>query len=446
MRVSVEHTGKLARKLRIEAPEARITAELDKRLRDLARTTRVQGFRPGKAPFKVIRGRYGGQVRREVVGELVRLSLFEAIDQEGLKPVAAPEIHDLADKAGQDLSFTATLEIYPEVNLQPLAGVRIEKPVATVSEADIDAMIGVLCRARRELVPVARAAAEGDVVEIDFESFVEGRPLANGKAENHRLELGSHDLGKEFEAGLAGKAAGAEVTLHVAVPEDSKETGPGGREVEYRIRVKSVNEAVLPALDAKFMAAFGVEDGDEARFRADLRRGMERELDAALQQQTRARVLDKLHEIHAIELPEALVAAERRRIQQEWAALLKERGIEPGPDTRAAPAGARQQAEKRVSLQLILGEIIRQNDLKADPAEVRKRIERLAAGYAEPEAVINWHYSSKENLARVEEQVLEDAVINWALAQAEVTERASTFDEITNKGQTDSRAGPATPA
>ena len=444
MRVSVEHTGKLARKLRIEAPEARITAELDKRLRDLARTTRVQGFRPGKAPFKVIRGRYGGQVRREVVGELVRLSLFEAIDQEGLQPVAAPEIHDLADKAGQDLSFTATLEIYPEVNLQPLAGVRIEKPVAAVSEADIDAMIGVLRQARRELVPVARAAAPGDVVEINFESFVEGRAITNGKAENHRLELGSHDLGEEFEAGLAGKAAGAEVTLHVAVPEDNMEKELRGREVEYRIRVRSVNEAVLPALDAKFMAAFGVEDGDEARFRADLRRGMERELDAALQKQIRARVLDKLHEIHAIELPEALVAAERRRIQQEWEAHLKKRGIEPSPEAGEIPA--RQQAEKRVSLQLILGEIIRQNDLKADPAEVRQRIEQLAAGYAEPEAVINWHYSSKENLARVEELVLEDAVINWALAHAEVTEKTSTFDEITNKGQTDSRAGPATPA
>ena len=444
MRVSVEHAGKLARKLRIEAPEARITAELDKRLRDLARTTRVQGFRPGKAPFKVIRGRYGGQVRREVVGELVRLSLFEAIDQEGLKPVAAPEIHDIADKPGQDLSFTATLEIYPEVDLQPLAGVRIEKPVAAVSEADIDAMIGVLRRARRELVPVARAAAPGDVVEIDFESFVEGKPLANGKAENHRLELGSNDLGEEFEAGLVGKAAGAEVTLHVAVPKDSMETGLRGREVEYRVKVKSVNEAVLPELDAKFMAAFGVEDGDEARFRADLRRGMERELDTALQQQTRARVLDKLHEIHAIELPEALVAAECQRIQQEWAPHLKERGIDPPPEAWNIPA--RQRAEKRVSLQLIVGEIIRRNDLKADPAEVRKRIEQLAAGYAEPDAVINWHYSSKENLARIEELVLEDAVINWTLAHANVTEKTSTFDEITNKGQTDARVGPATPA
>ena len=167
---------------------------------------------------------------------------------------------------------------------------------------------------------------------------------------------------------------------------------------------------------------------------------MERELDAALQKQIRARVLDKLHEIHAIELPEALVAAERQRIQQEWEARLKERGIEPSPEARDIPA--RQQAEKRVSLQLVLGEIIRQNDLKAAPAEVRKRIERLAAGYAEPDAVINWHYSSKENLARVEEWVLEDAVINWALAQAEVTERASTFDEITTKGQTDSGTGP----
>lgn len=241
-----------------------------------------------------------------------------------------------------------------------------------------------------------------------------------------------------------GKAAGAEVTLHVAVPEGSPETGLRGREVEYQIRVKRVNEAVLPALDAKFMAAFGVEDGDEARFRADLRRGMERELDAALQKQTRARVRDKLHEIHAIELPEALVAAERRRIQQEWAALLKERGIESFPKAWEIPA--RQQAEKRVSLQLILGEIIRQNDLKADPAAIRKKIEQQAAGYAEPEAVINWHYASEENLARVEEQVLEDAVINWALAHAEVTEKTSTFDEMTNKGQTDSRAGPATPA
>lgn len=442
MRVAVENTGNLERRLRIEVPEERINTEIDKRLRDLTRTTRVQGFRPGKAPFKVIQGRYGGQVRKEVVGELVRSSLYTAIDQEALKPVAPPTIRDLADKAGQDLSFTATLEIYPEIHLKPLAGVRIEKPVSAVTEADIDAMIGVLRRARRELVPVERAAAEGDVVEIDLEPFVEGRALSTGKAENYRLELGSNDLGEDFEAGLAGKATGDEAVLNLAAPKDGMKTGPKGKAVQYKVRVNAVNAVVLPELDAKFMAAFGVKDGDEAEFRADLRRGMARELDAALQKQTKERVLDTLHEINEIELPEALIAAESRRIRQEWEAYLKERGVDPAPDSGEDPALARQRAEKRVSLQLIVAEIIRQNDLKADPAAVRKMTERLAAGYAEPDAVINWYYSSKENLARIEALVLEDAMVDWVLSHADVTERAATFDEITNKGQTDSRPGP----
>ena len=438
MQVSVENTGNLERKLRIEVPAAQINTEINNRLQNLSRTTRVQGFRPGKAPLRVIRGRYGVQVRKEVVSELVGTSLSTAIDQEDLKPVAPPTINELADEAGKDLSFTATFEIYPEVNLKPPAELKVEKPVSSVTAADIDAMIELLRRQQRKLVPVERAAAEGDVVEIDFEAFVEGKSVAGGKTENYQLELGSRDFPEDFEAGLAGKTAGEAVVLNLGFPKDHVKEALRGKYVEYRVQVKVVNETVLPEMDAKFMAVFGVKDGNEAEFRDDLRRSMERELEMALKKQTKDRVLDRLHEINRVELPRALVATETRRMQQEWKDRLKEQGINPAPALDPDPALLRQQAERRVSLQLIAAEIIRQNDLQADPAEVRQMIERLAAGYDEPEAVVNWYYSNKETLARIEALVLEDAMIDWVLTNANVTEKVCTFDEITNKGQTDS--------
>ena len=436
MQVSVENTGSLERKVRVELPEERVSTEINNRLQNLTKTTKVQGFRPGKVPLKVIQGRYGVQVRKEVVGELVQSSLYEAITQENLKPAGPPQIDDLADEIGKILSFTATFEIYPEVTLTPFDGISLEKPVCTVSDDDISKMIDILRKQRRELKAVERAAQDGDIVDINFEGFIDGEAFEGGKAENYQLELGSKSFIEGFEDGIIGKSADEEDTLNLTFPEDYGKDELKGKAVEFKVKVNKVNEPVLPEIDAKFMEAFGVKDGDEAAFKNEIKRNMEREVELTLQRQIKDTVLDKIYQENTIELPQALVANERQRVQQELENNMKNQGMDPSALAKADPSLFDEQAKKRVSLQLIAAEIIKQNELKVDPAKVRKMIEQLASGYEDPNAVVNWYYSDKKNLAEVESLALEDEMVNWILEHANVTDKACTFDEVMNKGQT----------
>ena len=436
MQVSVETTGKLERKVRVELPEEKVSTEVNNRLQNLTKTTRVQGFRPGKVPLKVIKGRYGTQVRKEVVGELVQSSFYEAISQENLKPAGPPRIDDIADEAGSDLSYTATFEVYPEVTLKPMDSIKLEKPVCTVTDDDISKMIDILRKQRRELKPVDRAAQVNDIIDINFEGFIDGEAFEGGKAENYQLELGSKSFIEGFEDGLIGKETDEDVTLNLTFPDDYGNEQLKGKPVEFKVKINTVNEAVLPKVNASFMEAFGVKDGNEETFRSELRRNMEREVEATLRRQLKTLVLDKLHEENTVELPQSMVANERHRVQHDLENNLKQQGLDGGAIAKADPSVFNEQAEKRVSLQLIVAEIIKQNELKAEPAKVREMIENAAAGYEDPGAVINWYYSDQKNLAEMEALALEEDVIDWVLANANVTEKACTFDEVMNKGQT----------
>ncbi len=436
MQVSVETTGKLERKVRVELPEEKVSTEVNNRLQNLTKTTRVQGFRPGKVPLKVIKGRYGTQVRKEVVGELVQSSFYEAINQENLKPAGPPKIDDIADEAGSDLSYTATFEIYPEVTLKPMDSIKLEKPVCTVTDDDISKMIDILRKQRRELKPVDRAAQVNDIIDINFEGFIDGEAFEGGKAENYQLELGSKSFIEGFEDGLIGKGTDEDVTLNLTFPDDYGNEQLKGKPVKFKVKINTVNEAVLPEVNASFMEAFGVKDGNEETFRSELRRNMEREVEATLRRQLKTLVLDKLHEENTVELPQSMVANERHRVQHDLENNLKQQGLDGSAIAKADPSVFNEQAEKRVSLQLIVAEIIKQNELKAEPAKVREMIENAAAGYEDPSAVINWYYSDQKNLAEMEALALEEDVIDWVLANANVTEKACTFDEVMNKGQT----------
>lgn len=436
MQVSVENTSTLERKVRVELPEERVSTAVNSRLQNMTKTTKVQGFRPGKVPLKVIEGRYGVQVRKEVVGELVQSSLYEAISQEKLNPAGQPQIDDIADETGKDLAYTATFEIYPEVTLKPVDKMAFEKPVCNVSDDDVAKMIEILRKQRRELKPVERASKLNDVVDINFEGFIDGEAFEGGKAENYQLELGSKSFIEGFEEGLTGKSAGDEDTLKLKFPDDYGKEELKGKEVEFKVTVNVVNEPVLPEIDAAFMEGFGVKDGKKETLDTEIRRNMEREVDLTLKRQIKDLVLDKLNEDNDIELPQALVANEQHRVRHELENNLKQQGMDAGALAQADPALFIEQAKKRVSLQLIVGEIIKQNELKADPTKVREMIEQVASGYEDPSSVINWYYSDQKNLAEVEALALEDTVIAWVLEHATVTEKACTFDEIMNKGQT----------
>ncbi|MCZ6804850.1 MAG: trigger factor [Proteobacteria bacterium] len=436
MQVSVENSGTLERKVRVEVPEERISTEVSNRLQNLTKTTKVQGFRPGKVPLKVIKGRYGVQVRKEVVGELVQSSLYEAISQEDLKPAGPPRIDELNDAAGKDLAYTATFEIYPEVTLKPVDGMTFEKSVCNVSDDDITGRVNTLRNQRRELKPVERAAQNSDVININFEGFIDGEAFEGGKAENFELELGSKSAIEGFEDGLIGKSTGEEVTLKLTFPEEYGKEALKGKPVEFKIKVNRVNETVLPEIDAGFMAQFGVKDGNEETFRSEIKRNMERELALTLRRKMKESVLNALNDANEIELPQSLVANEQHRLKHEFENNLKKQGHNAEAIASIDSSVFAEQAKKRISLQLILAEIIKQNELKADPAKVREMIKQAASGYEDPNALVNWYYSDQKNLAEIEALALEDNVVDWVLAHAKVTDIACTFDEIMNKGQT----------
>ncbi len=436
MQVSVENTGSLERKVRVAVPEEKISSEVDTRLQRLSKTTKVQGFRPGKAPMKVIQGRYGVQVRQEVVGEMLQSSLYEALNQENLKPAGPPRIEEINDESGQDLAFTAVIEIYPEFELKPVAELEVERPACAIADDEVTEMIDKLRKQQSTTAEVERASQDGDVVDINFEGFLDGEAFEGGKAENYKLELGSNSFIEGFEAGLVGKSAGDEDTLKLTFPEDYGKEELKGKDVEFKVKVNSVNESVLPEIDAKFMEMFGIKDGDEAAFRDEIKRNMEREASMALRQQIKGNVLDALNAANDIELPQGMVESESQRIRDELAENMKRQGIDPQPIGKAEDSLFTEQAQKRVSLQLIVAEIIKQNDIKAEGPQVRAMVEDMAAGYEDPNAVINYYYSNEQNLQQVEAMVLEEEVINWVLANAKVTEKPSSFDEIMNKGQT----------
>ncbi len=438
MQVSVENTGSLERKVHVEVPETRITSQVSERLQNMTRTTKVQGFRPGKVPLKVIDGRYGEQVRKEVVGELVRTTLFEAINQENLKPAGQPQIEKVDATDGKALSYTATFEIYPEITLKPTEKLKFERPSCEISKKDIDAMIEKLRKQHCKLEAVERSAKIGDIVNINFEGFINNEPFEGGSAENYNLELGTRSFIDGFEDGLTNKSTGEEVLLKLRFPKDYGKEDLKGKQVEFKVKINSVNETILPDINKDFIEKLGIQKGDEESLRLEIKKNMDREIELSLRRQLKDMVLDKLYHENDIELPQSLVTNEHARLMSELEKNIKQQGADADKIKSASDSVLLDQAKKRVSLQLILAEVIKQNDLKADPKKVREMVEHAASGYEDPKAVINWYYSDEKNLAEVEVLSLEDSVVDWVLEHANVTDKPSTFDEIMNKGQTGS--------
>ena len=437
MQVSVENIGSLERKVHVEVPETRVASEISSRLQNMTKTTKVEGFRPGKVPLKVIDNRYGVQVRKEVIGELVRQTLFEAINQENLKPAGQPLIENIDDTAGKALAFTAIFEIYPEIILKPAEKLKFDKPVCQIVEDDISIMIEKLRKQHRELKQVERSSQSGDIINIDFEGFINDEPFEGGKAEKYDLELGSNSFIPGFEDGLVGASSNEEIVLKLKFPKDYGKEELKGKQVDFKVMINSVNEPHLPKVDKNFIKKLGLKQDNEEALKIEIRKNMEREVELSLRQQYKDIVLDGLHKENKIELPRSLIDGEYNRLKSELEKNLKQQqGIDAKKIASESDSVLTEQAKKRVSLQLILAEIIKINELKADPKKVREMVEHAASGYEDPDSVVNWYYSDKKNLAEVEVLVLEDNVIDWVLEHANVVEKKCTFDEIMNKRQT----------
>lgn len=437
MQVSVESTGPLEKRLKVEVPEEKIAFEVQNRLQSMTKTTRIKGFRQGKVPLKVVQKQYGARVRQEVIGEVMQNSLYEAITQEKLQPATRPELEDFDTEQTEGLVFTAKIEVLPEITIAPIEELKIEKPVCNVSDDDIDKMIEIVRKQHRKSEAVEREAAEDDSVVIDFIGRIDGEVFEGGTAKDFSLELGAKRFIEGFEDGLIGARAGDKRVLKLKFPEEYANKALAGKDTEFEVDVKVVNELVLPELDSELFATLGVTDGGLEEFRAEVRKNMERESEQATLTRVKESVMEKLYQANKMDLPASLVANEVTQLQTQYKSTLLQQGLSESDIPMGDISMFTEQAEKRVTLQLLVADIIKINGIKVDPAKVRAMIEKAAVGYEDTSEVINWYYSDKNRLAEVEALALEEEVINWIMEKAQVNETELAFDALINKGQTE---------
>ena len=428
MQVSVEATGNLERKLTIQVPPERVNDEVDNRLKSLAKRVRLDGFRPGKVPLKVVRQRYGSGVYQEVLGEVLQQSYREAVQQEGLEPAGNPSIEPKNVEEGQPIEFVASFQVFPEVEVADFTGVEIERPIAEIDDADIDRVIESLRAQHKTWEVVERAAAEGDRVTLDFVGTLNGEEFEGGKAEGFMVEIGAGRLLPEFEHQLVGLKPGEEKTIDVTFPEDYPAENLKGQTVQFALTISKVEASVLPEVDEEFAKKFGIEDGSVAKLRDDVRSNMERELRQALKSRVKQQVLEAVIEKHGFDLPDALVRAEINRLREE-----AEQRFGGAEKTQPLPDSLfEDEAKRRVRLGLALRAIVEQKEFKVDAERVERELEDMAQTYEDPEEVKQFYRSNPEAKGNLESVVLEDQVVDWVVDQASVTDKKTTFQDVMN--------------
>jgi trigger factor len=428
MQVSVESTGKLERRMQVQVPAERVSEEIAARLKTISRTARLNGFRPGKAPIKVIRQQFGPQVHREVIGELLQSSYAEAVTQKQLTPAGSPRIEPQSMDEGQDLKYTATFEVFPELELQPMETLEIDRVTAEVTEADVDAMIERLRKQQMRYSAVTRGAAQGDKVTIDFEGAIDGVPFAGGKGENVAITLGEGRMLPDLEQGLIGAAPGEKRDIAVNFPADYRATELAGKQAMFATEIKMVEEPVLPEIDEEFFKAFGVTEGGLPKLREDVAANMARELEQALRNRNKAAVMDKLYTANPTEVPNVLLEGQIRDMQVEAMrrAGVKDAAQAPPRDPFVEPA------RRRVALGLLLNDVIRKQNLIVDRARVNERLDEMVSAYGDAAAMKRAYMQNAEAMRQVESLALEDQAVDWILGAAKVREVPSTFKELMN--------------
>ncbi len=425
MQVSLEREEGLERTLRVDIPADRIDSAVNDKLNQLARNVRLDGFRPGKVPLRVVRNRFGGEVRQEVVSEIMQSSLQEAIGQQELRPAGAPSV-EANDNDDGGVTVRATFEVVPEIEVTGLGGVEIEKPVAEVTDADVDNMVETLRKQRQTFNDVERPAAQGDQIVIDYVGRIDGEAFEGGSGEDTPVELGAGRMIDGLEEGMEGMTAGDTRTIDVTFPEDYQAAELAGKTAQFEVTAKAVQEPQLPAVDEEFVHGFGIQSGDIDELRASLRQNMERELKQTLRTRVKEKVLNALLENNDIAVPTPMVNEEIGRMREE----MKQRLGGQVPDDRLGDDMFRTEAERRVKLGLLLAEVIRRGELRADPDRVQAQIEELASSYEDPAQVIQYYSENREARSGVEAMVVEDQAVDHLLAEAEVSEQPSDFDTV----------------
>jgi len=425
MQVKIESTGTLERKMLIELPTERIEKEVESRLKRVGKTAKIKGFRPGKVPHKVVRQRYGGQIRQEVLSDLMGQSYRDAVQQENLNPVAQPRIEPVVSESGDSFAYTATFEVLPEVKLQGLDEIEVTVPDIEISDADCDDMIDNLRRQKASWNEVDRVSAEGDRVVVDFDGTLKGETFKGGTGKEVPVVLGEGQMLPEFEKALYGVKPGDEKTIKVKFPKDYHSEELAGKKVDFAITVLKVEEQELPPLDDSLAGLYGVEEGGLDKLKADVRDNMEREADQKVRADIRDQAMSGLLEANPVEVPKALMHQEAHTMQHE---VMRQYGIE---DHDQAPPidNFLENAERRVRLSLLIHQLIDDNDIQLDPERVRARVEQMCAGYENAEDMVNMYLGNEQIMSQIQPMVLEDQAVDWIIENGKETKKKVGFKE-----------------
>jgi len=432
MQTNIETLSGLERRLNMAVPADRIEQEVEQRLRKLSRTVRMDGFRPGKVPLKIIEQHYGPQVRSEVIGDAVQRAFAEAVQGQNLRVAGYPRIERKTDGDEKELAFSATFEIYPEVKLGDLSAAKIERPAHEVDASDVDRTIEILRRQRASWEPIARASQAGDRVTVDFVGRIDGNEFPGGKGNGMAIVIGEGRVLPEFEAAVTGSRAGEQKVFPVTFPSDYAGEEVAGKTASFEVSVTAVEEPKLPVVDAEFAKSLGVADGDTAKMREEVKANVEREVKKRIESEVKERVMQALIGSTVLELPKSLIEIEVQRMLQQARADLQSRGVRLDK-LPVNPAALEDQARRRVALGLILGELVKTRDLAAKPEQVRALVTEHAQTFEQPFEVVRWVYSEPQRLGEFEGLAVEANVVSWVLEHAKVEEKAISFDELMGK-------------
>ncbi len=432
MQISVEKAKGLERKIKVQLPSEQFESACSKRLQTIAKTAKLDGFRPGKVPQSVIQKKYGESVQHEVLTDMIKSSYGEAINQEKLKPAGLPQIDSKPPLAGQDLEYTATFEVFPEFELADFSKIKVVKPLVASTEKDIDDALDRLCKQRAEWLEVQRKAKKGDQVKIDFTGTIDGEVFEGGEGENIDLELGSGRMIEGFESQLEGIVAGEDRDLKVKFPKDYHAENLRSKKAVFRTQCKSVSEQKLPEVDEEFVKGCGVEDGKIDSLRERIKEHIEMEIEKSTRSYLREQAMDGLVAQHKIDLPNVMVDEEIESLQRQTAqrAGLKEVDLDKLPRD-----GFEERARQRVHLALVLGQITQEKEIKPDQDRVKTLLEQTVAQYPNADQMIEYYQSNPEAMRHFHSMAVEEQIVDLVLENAKTSDKKMSFDDLINRSR-----------
>ena len=440
MQVSVETTEGLGRRMKIQVPSDRVDTEVQRRLQDLSHRVRLDGFRPGKVPFKVVQKRYGSQVRQEVMGEVIQSTYAEAMQQEKLHPAGAPEIEPIQMDSGKDLEYVAMFEVMPDFELQGVEGMKLERPAPEIKDADVERVLEDLRKQQVSYEEVKRKAKADDRVTIDFVGEVEGKPFEGNEGKDTPVVIGGDQMPPEFESQLKGMKAGEKKDIEYVFPEEFPTPEIAGKTAVFHVEVTKVEGPKMPELDDDFAEQLGIKEGGIEAVRAKIRENVEREAARTVQAKLKEQVMDALVEANPIDVPKALVDSEIEALQNQARQRMEQYG-QANADLDLPASLFEDQAVRRVKLGLVINQIISKYEIKADQAAVDQKLDELVGGYEQADQVKQYYRQNQQLMEQVEIGVLEDEVVDFCVEKAKVKDKKVDFETLMKGDQEEETEG-----